>query len=202
MAQCGCCTCGIFVCPLQERLQFPNMIYTGRPPYGGGSGVCIYDIYIYIIFMKIRRPLPERERARSHCHPRILCNPADSNQPLLQYLAISDPADCNLAILLWPQVASNALEINENQWKAMKTTSLDTPGPQYGHPWLPMAMCGTVFVTNRFPTADLDEIPQPYCMVLRCVSFWPLLSLWFFMLVSRMRAIYSNPTSWFAAKTN
>ena len=56
----------------------------------------------------------------------------------------------------------------------MKTTVLDTPGPQYGHPWLPIAMRGIVFVTNRVPTADLGEIPQPYCMVFRCASFgWP-----------------------------
>ncbi len=54
----------------------------------------------------------------------------------------------------------------------MKTASLDTPGPQYEHPWLPMAMRGIVFVTNRVPTADLDEIPQPYCMVFRCASSW------------------------------
>ena len=75
---------------------------------------------------------------------------------------------------LWPQVASNPPEINENQWKSMKTTSLDTPGPQYGHPWLPMAMRGIVFVTNRVPTTDLDEIPPPHWMVLRCASFWLL----------------------------
>ena len=61
----------------------------------------------------------------------------------------------------WPQVASNPDEINKNPWKSMKTASLDTPGPQYGHPWLPMAMRGIVFVTNRVPTADLDEIPPP-----------------------------------------
>ena len=33
------------------------------------------------------------------CNPPISSNPADSNQPLLQYLAISHPADCNLPIL-------------------------------------------------------------------------------------------------------
>ena len=31
---------------------------------------------------------------------------------------------------------------------------------------------GIVFITHRVPKADLDEIPQPYCMVFRCVSFW------------------------------
>ena len=58
----------------------------------------VYIIHIYI-YIYIRRPLPERERASLHCHPPIHCNPADSNQPLLQYLAISHLADCNLPIL-------------------------------------------------------------------------------------------------------
>ena len=61
-------------------------------------------IYIYTYITKykcvyIRRPLQERERASLHCHPPIPSNPAESNQPLLQYLAISHPADCNLPIL-------------------------------------------------------------------------------------------------------
>ena len=51
------------------------------------------------VYVYIRRPLPERERVSLHCHPPIPSNPAESNQPLLQYLAISHPADCNLAIL-------------------------------------------------------------------------------------------------------
>ena len=35
-------------------------------------------------------------------------------------------------------------------------------------------MRGIVFVTNLVPSADLDEIPPPYCMVFRCASFgWP-----------------------------
>ena len=94
----------------------------------------------------IRRPLPERERASLHCHQPIPSNPADSNQPLLQYLAISHPADCNLPILQsaaywlqhskrgrtslpqgatgwptpWPRMASNPAEINENRGKPMK----------------------------------------------------------------------------------
>ena len=71
-------------------------------------------------------------------------------------------------------LAPGGPEIIEKQWKSMKTASLDTPGPQYGHPWLPMAMRGIVFVTNRVPTADLDETPLSYCMVLRCASFWLL----------------------------
>ena len=54
--------------------------------------------YIYI-YMYIRRPLPERERASLHCYQPIPSNPADSNQPVLQYLAISHPEDCNLPIL-------------------------------------------------------------------------------------------------------
>ena len=33
------------------------------------------------------------------CNPPISSNPADSNQPLLQYLAISYPAEYNLPIL-------------------------------------------------------------------------------------------------------
>ena len=49
-------------------------------------------IYIYT-YINIRRPLPEQERARLHCHPPIPSNPADSDQPLLQYLAISYPAN-------------------------------------------------------------------------------------------------------------
>ena len=59
-------------------------------------------MYIHIQYMcnmNIRRPLPERERASSHCHQPIPCNSADSNQPLLQYLAMSHPANCNLPIL-------------------------------------------------------------------------------------------------------
>ena len=56
----------------------------------------------------------------------------------------------------------------------MKTASLDTPGLQYGHPWLPMAMRGIVFAPNRVPKADLEEIPAPHCMVLQCASFWLL----------------------------
>ena len=55
------------------------------------------DINKYAIY--IRRPLPERERVRLHCHPPIPCNPAESNQPLLQYLAIIHSAICNLSIL-------------------------------------------------------------------------------------------------------
>ena len=72
--------------------------------------ICIYCICVYVyayiiiyiytyIYIYIRRPLPERERVSSHCHQPILCNPADPNQPLLQYLAISHAADCNLPIL-------------------------------------------------------------------------------------------------------
>ena len=49
--------------------------------------------------IEIHRPLPERECASSHCHQPIPSKPADSNQPLLQYLATSHPADCNLPIL-------------------------------------------------------------------------------------------------------
>ena len=55
------------------------------------------NMYIFIYMcVFIRRPLPERERASSHCHQPRPCNSADSNQPLLQYLAIYHPADCNL----------------------------------------------------------------------------------------------------------
>ncbi len=62
--------------------------------------VSIMDVkLISIAMIIIRRPLPERERASLHCHQPIPSNPADSNQPLLQYLAISHPADCNLPIL-------------------------------------------------------------------------------------------------------
>ena len=59
-------------------------------------------IYIYIqlaCLTYIRRPLPERERARLHCYQPIPTNPADPNQPLLQYLASSQPTDCHLPIL-------------------------------------------------------------------------------------------------------
>ena len=55
--------------------------------------MCIY-IYIYI-----RQPLPELERVSLHMQWTNTFHPADPNQPLLQYLAISDPADCNLPIL-------------------------------------------------------------------------------------------------------
>ena len=63
-----------------------------------------YSIYIYIqiskyMYTHMRRPLQERECARSYCHPPIPCFPADSHQPLLQYLANSHPADCSLPIL-------------------------------------------------------------------------------------------------------
>ena len=58
-----------------------------------------FVISIAIALPQIRRPLSERERASSHCQKTKPSNPADSNQPLLQYLAISHPADCNLAIL-------------------------------------------------------------------------------------------------------
>ena len=43
----------------------------------------ICNIYIYKD-MYIRRPLPERERVRLHCHQLIHSSPAESNQPLLQ----------------------------------------------------------------------------------------------------------------------
>ena len=55
--------------------------------------------YTHICVLVIRRPLPERERARFQCHFPVPSNPADSNKPLLQYLAITQPADCNLPIL-------------------------------------------------------------------------------------------------------
>ena len=69
-----------------------NIIF--RIPY-----VRYTDEYITYIYIYIRRPLPERERARLHCYQPIPSNPADSNQPLLQYLASSHPADCHLPIL-------------------------------------------------------------------------------------------------------
>ena len=55
-------------------------------------------MFIYICIYT-RRPLPERKRARLHCHPPVPSNPAESNQPLLKYLAISYPADRTLPIL-------------------------------------------------------------------------------------------------------
>ena len=58
----------------------------------------IYNICMYM-YVYIRRPLPERERASLRCHPPIPSNPAEPNEPLLQYLAMSQPADSNLAIL-------------------------------------------------------------------------------------------------------
>ena len=75
-----CNTHGIYICALY------TYAYT-----------CMYKcthVYIFIC-----RPLPERGRASLHCHQPIPSNPAKSNQPLLHYLAISHPADCNLAIL-------------------------------------------------------------------------------------------------------
>ena len=56
----------------------------------------------------------------------------------------------------------------------MKSASLDSLGPQYVNLWLQMAIRGIVFVTNLVPTANLDEIPLQYCMVLRCASCWLL----------------------------
>ena len=47
----------------------------------------------------IRRPLQERERVSLHCHQPIPFNSADSSQPVLRYLTISNPADCHLPIL-------------------------------------------------------------------------------------------------------
>ena len=63
--------------------------------------ICIYTYMMKWTYqcIKIRRPLPERERASLHCHQPIPSHPAESNQPLLQYLAISHPAVCNLAVL-------------------------------------------------------------------------------------------------------
>ena len=60
------------------------------------------SIYTHIykcICTYIRRPLPERERVSLHCHLPIPSNPADSKQPLVQYLAMSHPADCHPPIL-------------------------------------------------------------------------------------------------------
>ena len=56
-------------------------------------------MYIYIHASIMRRPLQERDRVSLHCHQPIPFNSADSNHPLLQYLAISQPADCHLPIL-------------------------------------------------------------------------------------------------------
>ena len=33
-----------------EAVAFSIYIYTSRPLYGGGSGVCMYFVYVYIIF--------------------------------------------------------------------------------------------------------------------------------------------------------
>ena len=56
-------------------------------------------IYIYI-HIHISADLAQSSSVLDYiCHPPIASNPADSNQPLLQYLVVSHPADCNLPIL-------------------------------------------------------------------------------------------------------
>ena len=57
------------------------------------------------------------------------------------------------------------MKINENSFPGCPRPPMAMSSGQ-------LAMRGIVFVTHRVPKADLDEIPQPYCMVFRCASFW------------------------------
>ena len=81
---CICiCTC-IYI---HHTHTCTNYTQTPDPPYSGQ------------IILIISAVLFQSERARLHCHSPIPSNSADPNQPLLTYLAISHPANCNLPML-------------------------------------------------------------------------------------------------------